>query len=159
MNARRSAILLRCQQAREQRRRHDALRADQASAEAAKAERDTRDAAEAGRAAGAARLQDAYEDVGGRVVGLARVEALQVLQRALAREDEERDEAVMKAAAASAEARGAAAVARGALIAESRTTEKRSRLNGRAQTLWRRLVDATEELERDDEVADTWGLR
>ncbi len=156
LNARRAAALLRSQKAREQRRRSDALRADHASAEATTAERAARDASEAGRAAGVERLRQAYDDLGGRISGLEGLAALPALRHALAREDEERDAILAKAKAAGTEMRNAAEAARDALLVESRATEKRSKLADRSRTLWRRIVDHAEELERDDQVADTW---
>lgn len=156
LNARRAATLLRCQKVREQRRRRDALRADHASAEAAQVERSARDASETGRAAGADRLRHAYDDLGGRIAGLGDLAALPELRRALAREDAERDAALAEAECAAREARQAAAATRDALLAESRATEKRSKLAERSRTLWWRTVDTAEELERDEQVADTW---
>jgi len=156
LNVRRAATLLCSQKAREQRKRGDALRADHASAEAAAAERAARDASEAGRAAGAERLRRAYDDLGGRIAGLGDLAALPALRHALAREDEERDAILEKAKAAGIETRNAAAAARDALLVEARATEKRSKLVDRSRTLWRRIVDHAEELERDDQVADTW---
>jgi hypothetical protein len=78
------------------------------------------------------------------------------LEQALAREAEQRDQKLAAAAEAARVARGAADAAREALLAERRATEKRSKLTERAQTLWRRTVDVVEELERDEQVADTW---
>jgi hypothetical protein len=78
------------------------------------------------------------------------------LEQALAREAEERDQKLAAAAEAARVARGTADTAREALLTERRATEKRSKLTERARTLWRRAVDVVEELERDEQVADTW---
>lgn len=156
LNVRRAATLLRCQKVREQRRRRDSLQADHASTEAAGAERAARAASEAGRAAGVERLQWAYDDLGGRLARLGSLAALPALRSALAREDEERDAVLAKAEAVATRARKAAVVARDALLVESRATEKRSKLADRSRMLWRRVADAAEEVERDDQVADTW---
>ena len=155
LNARRARTLLRCQKVREQRKRRDALRADFDSAAAAAA-RSARAASEAGQAAAAERLRRAYGDLGGRVVGPSEIAALPALEEKLAREAQEGAEALAAAEAAAREAQAVAAAARDALVAETRATEKRSKLAERSRTLWRRGADVAEEMELDEQVADTW---
>jgi hypothetical protein len=156
LSARRAAVLLRCQKVREQRRRRDALRAELDSTAAAAAEESARAAASSGRLAGAERLRQACDDLGGRMIRPEELATVPALEQALAREAEERDQKLAAAAEAARVARGAADAAREALLAERRATEKRSKLTERSQTLWRRAVDVVEELERDELVADTW---
>jgi hypothetical protein len=156
LNARRAAVLLRCQKVREQRRQRDALRAELDSNTAAAAEQSAREAVSSGRLAGAERLRQACDDLGGRMVRPEELATVPALEQALAREAEERDQKLAAAAEAARVARGAADTAREALLTERRATEKRSKLTERARTLWRRAVDVVEELERDEQVADTW---
>jgi hypothetical protein len=156
LNARRAAVLLRCQKVREQRRRRDALRAELDSTAAAAAEERAREAASSGRLAGAERLRQACDDLAGRMVRPGELATVPALEQVLAREAAQRDQKLAAAAEAARVARGAADAAREALLAERRATEKRSKLTERAQTLWRRTVDVVEELERDEQVADTW---
>jgi hypothetical protein len=154
--ARRAAVLLRCQKAREQRRQRDALRAEQGSIAAAAAEQSAQAAVSSGRIADAERLRRACDNLDGRKVRPEELATLPALRQALAREAKERDQALVAAAEAARVARETADAAREALLAERRATEKRSKLSERAQTTWRRTVDAVEELERDEHVADTW---
>jgi len=156
LNARRARTLLRCQKVREQRKRRDALRADFDSAVAAAAARSARAASEAGQAAAAERLRRAYGDLGGRVVGPSEIAALPALEEKLAREAQAVAAALAAAEAAAREAQAVAAAARDALVAETRATEKRSKLAERSRTLWRRGADVAEEMELDEQVADTW---
>jgi hypothetical protein len=156
LSARRAAMLLRCQKAREQRRRREALRAEQGRTAAAAAEQSAREAVSAGRLAGAERLRQACDDLSGRMVRPEELATLPALEQALAREAEERDQKLAAAAEAAHLARGAADAAREALLAERRATEKRSKLTERSHRLWRRALDVAEELERDEQVADTW---
>ena len=156
LSARRAAVLLRCQKLREQRRRSDALCAERGSTAAAAAEQSAREAVSSGRLAGAERLRQACDDLSGRMIRPEELATVPALEQALAREAEERDQTLAAAAEAARVARGAADAAREALLAERRATEKRSKLTERSHTLWRRAVDVVEELERDEQVADTW---
>jgi hypothetical protein len=156
LSARRAAVLLRCQKAREQRRQRDASRAERSSTAAGAAEQRARADAGFGRVAGAERLRQACADLGGRKIRPEELATLPALEQSLAREAEQRDKALTAATEAARTARGAADAAREALLTERRATEKRSKLTVRAQTLWHRAVDAREEMERDQQVADTW---
>jgi hypothetical protein len=149
-------VLLRCQKAREQRRQRDASRAELGSTAAAAAEQSARTAASSGRVAGAERMRRACDDLGGKMIRPAELATLPALEQALAREAEQRDQVLAAAAEAARVARGTADAAREALLTERRATERRSKLTERSQMLWRRTVDVVEELERDEQVADTW---
>lgn len=156
LSARRVAVLLRCQKLREQRLGRDAFRAERDSDAAAAEERSARAAASSGTVADADRLRQACDDLGGKTVGAGELATLPALKQALADGADERDQALAAAAEAASEARAVADAAREALRAERRATERRSKLTERLQTLWRRTADVVEELERDEQVADTW---
>jgi hypothetical protein len=156
LSVRRAAVLLRCQKVREQRRQRDALRAELDSDTAAAAEQSAWAAVSSGKVTDADRLRQACGDLGGRTVRPEELATLPMLEQALAHGAEVRDQTLAMAAEVARVAREVADAAREALLLERRATERRSKLTERSQTLLHLAVDAAEELERDEQIVDTW---
>lgn len=156
LNARRARILLRCQKIREERSRLGALRADHACTAAATEERSARDALQAHEAAASRRLIEAHEGVRGRVIDTTDLETLTAIEQDFAQETKVRAAALATAEATIQQARAVAAAAHAAVQAEARATVKRTRLADATAARWRRSLDAAQEVERDDQIADTW---
>lgn len=148
--ARRAALLLRCQDARERRARTAAAGA----ARARDAARARREAAGAERDAQARRRAEAlragYDRLAGRVVDAAAVAALRAAETAWQAEAERLRLAEDAAAAALDAAETGLTAARAAMEAEARRTCRRARLAEDTAARHRRVLDAAEEAERDE---------
>ena len=156
VRARRTALLLRSQRARERHSRHELARAENQSLAVAEAERAAAEAENAGRIANVARLRDSFGALGGRVMASSSLSALPALKQSLDREEAEWASRTQASGEKARVASQRVAEARAQLSRESRVTERRSKLAGRTETLVRRAAEAAEESERDDQVADTW---
>jgi hypothetical protein len=156
VKARQSAALLRFQEVRERRQRVETTRAEHTLAAAAGRERTAREDLDAGRAAAAAALAAAHTGLQGLVVAIGEIEALGMLERDWGREVASRTD---RLAAAEAERREAEAIADAALAAlrgQARMTAKRARIAAATESRWRRMLDAAQEIERDDQTAALW---
>lgn len=149
-------MLLRCQRGREDRRRVELLRAEQARRAAATAEISAREQCDAHIAFRSNKLAEAHEAVRGCVVDLEALEFLSALEQRL------RDEAAaLQSALASAEenrraAEAAVADASIALRFETKITHRRERMADRMRVLWNHATEVAAEAERDEQSIESW---
>ncbi len=154
--AARAALLLRCQAAREERRRIVVAQATRAHAVAA----DALAGAQARLTGFEARRQDAmrqaYDALAGRQVDAATLHALPALEAR--RRNEAATLAVAIDAAAARQRETAAALAEGmaALALAARATQRRERLADMTARRQRVVLASAEEIEREDAATDSW---
>lgn len=156
LRVRRSAMLLRIQQARESRHRRAVARAQQAREAAVAAEALARQRQEAFGRARERRMREAHQALHGRVVDLADLEALSRLDARLGAAAAGLDETLLAAQRAVVRQDASVRTALADLRDASRTTVRRERL---VETLQRTLDRATailEDVERDDQVSERW---
>jgi hypothetical protein len=156
LNARRAALLLRCQRGREAQRRIEAMRAEHVRSTALAAETATREQLDARLLAEAEQIEAAHEAVRGQTVRLDTLQRLTALEQALHGETVALAATLAHHQQATAEAEHAVAVAMTAAQAEARVTRKRTRLSEAMQDALRHAADAAEEAELDDHVTDNW---
>jgi hypothetical protein len=156
LNARRSAMLLRCQRGREDRRRIDFLRAERARSSAVAAEISASEQRDAHNALRAARLEEAHEAIRGRVVDLDALKLLTTLEQDLQKEAVALEGALTEAHENLREAELVLTDAATVLRLEVKATHRRERLAGEMLAAWRRATEAAAETEREDQVADKW---
>ncbi len=156
LKVRRSAMLLRCQRGREDRRRVDLLRAEEDGRVAAKAEVSAREQCDVHNVSRSNKLAEAHEAVRGCVVDLEALESLAALEQSL--EDEA---AALQSALADAEenrrvAEAGVADASIALRLETRITHRRERMADRMRDLWNYTTEVAIEAESDEQAIESW---
>jgi hypothetical protein len=149
-------MLLRCQRGREDRRRVELLRAEQASRAAAVAETSAREQRDAHIVLRSSKLAEAHEAVRGCVVDLEALESLSTQEQSL-----EDDAAALQSALAKAEgdrlaAAAAVADASIALQFETRITHRRECMADRMRVLWNHATEVAAEAERDEQAIESW---
>ena len=154
LKARKAAMLLRCQQARELRRRLLSLRADHAVAAALVLEQAARDARDAHSTISRARLAAAYEALPGRIVERSALQDLVAQERQIAHEARAHLDALITAEAETQKAREAASAARAEFKNEARATTKRTRLAASTEKHRRDARESAEVQECDDQLED-----
>jgi hypothetical protein len=156
LNARRAALLLRCQRSREERRRIEATRAEHAHATSRAAEAAARERLDSHIVAQASQIEAAHAGLRGQTVDLGALQRLADFERQLQHEAVSLTREVAEAGKAARHHEQALAAATSAVRAEIRVTRKRARLSETMQIAWRRAVDEAEEAERDDQATDDW---
>jgi hypothetical protein len=156
LNARRAALLLRCQRGREERRRIEAMRAEHAHATSRAAEAAARKRLDSHISAQASQIEAAHAELRGQTVDLGALQRLADFERQLQHEAVSLTREVAEAGKAARHHEQALAAAMSAVQAEIRVTRKRARLSETMQIAWRRAVDEADEAERDDQATDDW---
>lgn len=156
LNARRAALLLRCQRGREERRRIEAMRAEHAHTTSRAAEAAARERLDAHTVAQASQIEAAHAELRGQTVDLGALQRLADFEQQLQHEAVSLTREVAEAGKATRHHEQALAAAMSAVQAEIRVTRKRARLSETMQIAWRRAVDEAEEAERDDQATDDW---
>lgn len=156
LNARRAALLLRCQRGREQRRRVEAMRAEYAHTSSVAAETAARERLDAHTSMQASQIRTAHAELRGMTVEPGTLQRLVALEHDLQHETEALASEVAEARKTVQHHQSILAEAMSAVQAETRISRKRERLSEAMQVALRRAVDEAEEAERDDQVADDW---
>ena len=156
LKARKAAMLLRCQQARELRRRLLSLQADHAVAVAMALEQAARDARDTHATISCTRLAAAYEALPGRIVERSALQDLVAQERQIAHEARAHLDALIAAETETQKAREAASAARAEFKNEARSTAKRAHLAASTVKGWRDARDSAEDRECDDQLEDAW---
>lgn len=156
LNARRAALLLRCQRGREERRRIEAMRAEHAHATSRAAEAAARERLDAHISAQASEIEAAHAELRGQTVDLGALQRLAAFEKQLQHEAVSLTREVAEAGKAARHHEQAFAAAMSALQVEARVTRKRAGLSATMRVAWRRAVEEAEETERDDQATDDW---
>jgi hypothetical protein len=152
----RSAMLLRCQRGREDRRRVDLLRAEQASRAATTAELSAREHCDLHDVSRSNELTNAHEAVRGCVVDLEALHSLIALEQGLRQEAAALQSALADAREHRRAAEAAVAEASMALRFETRVTHRRERMADRMRDLWIRATEAATEAESEEQAIESW---
>lgn len=149
-----AATLLRIQQAREARHRHAVAQSERMheaavlSVETAVQRRAAHELDKAGR------LNEAHDELRGQVVDLAALYKLEFLEKELGRESTALAASIVASQAAWKKQVAHLASAREAWQSAARTTRKRERLAKITKTAFGRKVEAMQDAESEDQVAD-----
>jgi hypothetical protein len=156
LNVHRSAMLLRCQRGREDRRRVALLRAEQASRAAAAAEISARERCDAHIVFRSSKMAEAHEAVRGCVVDLEALRSLSTLEQSLQEEAAALQSALTDAAEKRRTAEAAVADASIALQFETRITHRRERMADRMRIRATSATEIAAEAERDEQSIESW---
>lgn len=156
LRVRRSAMLLRIQQARESRHRRAVARAQQAREAAVAAEALARQRKEAFGRARERRMREAHQALRGRVVDVAALEALMRLDTRLGAAEAGLDDTLLATQQAVVQQEVGVRTALADLRDASRTTVRRERLVETLQRTLDRANAVLEDVERDDQVSERW---
>lgn len=155
MKALRAAVLLRCQRAREAARQIDAARAKREHEVACAHEAAARTTLREGEKAAEIEIAATADALGAGTIDRLRLDALLATERAALDQVKALAAAVKKSEADVAAAHARLDTANAALAVDRRATRKRQRLAEDTASIWRRGLEAAQEMEREDQFADT----
>ena len=153
---RRTATLLRIQQAREARHRRAVAHAESMRDAAVLAVEMAVQRGEAHELRRAERLNEAHDGLRGRVVELAALQKLEFLEKELGRESTDIAALIASSQAAVKQRIAELVSSRDAWRSTAATTRKRERLAKNAKSAFGRKVEAVQDAASEDQVTDGW---
>jgi hypothetical protein len=156
LNARRAAMLLRCQEAREKRHRLEVFKAELEVGSAKAVERRAQERLLAHERRQRQEMRKAHDALHGRLVDARELENLAAAELALFVEQAKLTALLSKAREDASKAEMTLNAALAELRAATREMQKRQRLADTAAAAWHHVIEMVEETEQTDQTLDMW---